>query len=86
MSERQKENLLLWIDLIFKVGTPLGLLALFFLKSSFATRPELDALSARISALENAIAVMTEQNHTNERQDKRLEDHEQRLRVVEQSR
>lgn len=83
MSEAQRENIARWADLIFKIATPIALAALFFLKSSFATRPELQAVSDRISAIEATLAVMVEQNRTNERQDKRLEDHETRLRVVE---
>ncbi len=83
MSDKQHETLSRWFDLAYKVAVPLGIAALFFLKSSFATRPELIALGDRIGALEGTIAVMVEQNHTNERQDKRIEDHEQRLRAVE---
>lgn len=83
MSDKQRENIARWADLVFKIGTPLALAALFFLKSSFATRPELQAVSDRISAIEATLAVMAEQNRTNERQDKRIEDHEIRLRAVE---
>ena len=83
MSEETRESLARWADLIFKIGTPLALAALFFLKSSFATRAELQVVSDRISGIEAALAVMIEQNRTNERQDKRLDDHESRLRGLE---
>jgi hypothetical protein len=83
MSDKQRESVARWADLTYKIGVPLGLAALFFLKSSFATRAELQGMASRIDGIESAIAVMIEQNKTNERQDKRIEDHEIRLREVE---
>lgn len=86
MSEKQREALTKWADLLYKIGVPLGLAALFFLRSSFATKPELQLVADRITALERTLAVMAEQNKTNERQDGRIEDHEQRLRRIESAR
>ncbi len=83
MSDKQREALTKWADLIYKIGVPLGLAALFFLKSSFATKAELEAVASQVRELQSTLAVMVEQNRTNERQDKRIEDHEQRLRLVE---
>lgn len=83
MSDDQKERITWGLDLAYKISVPIALAALFFLKSSFATRPELDAIADRISGVETAIKVMVEQSKTNERQDTRIEDIEHRLRVIE---
>lgn len=83
MSDANREAIGRWVDLVFKIGTPLALAALFFLKSSFATKAELEAVSVQVRELQGAIAVMVEQNRTNERQDQKLADHESRIRVLE---
>ena len=83
MSDKQRAALSGWVELLYKIGVPLGLAAIFFLRSSFATKEELESVAVRISAMERALAVMAEQNLTNERQDKRIEDHEARIRALE---
>jgi hypothetical protein len=74
-------------DLIFKIGTPLGLGCLFFLKSQFVTTEEFKAYMTlrdeRINKIEMTLAVMAEQNRTNTRQDEVLSDHEKRIRLLE---
>lgn len=86
MSHETKESIRYWIDLLWKVGTPLGLFALFYLKSSFATHDEVANVGRRVADVESAIRVMVEQNKVNDRQDEQLRDHEGRLRVVEAKR
>lgn len=83
MSDETKQRVAQWVDLAYKIGVPLGLAALFFLKSNFATRAELQQISDRVVGIESLIAVMAEQNKTNQRQDDRIADHEQRLRALE---
>lgn len=83
MNESQRETLGRWTDLIFKVGTPLGFVALFYLKSTFATHDEVLAVGARLDRMEITLTVMIEQSKTNERQDKRLDDFETRIRAME---
>lgn len=89
MSDRtnlQKSYII--VDIFFKVGTPVALAALFFLKSQFVTKAEYDAANfkdgKRLQDIEITLRVMAEQYYTNERQDAKITDHEQRLRVLEQ--
>lgn len=83
MSDSQRAALNRWIELIYKVGTPLGLAALFFLKTQFATKDDLSLLAARLDRLETAVLVMTEQNKVSERQQRQIDDHEARVRLLE---
>ena len=85
MSNETKASLSWWIDLVFKVGTPLGLAALFYLKSSFATHDEVANVADRVGKVETALRVMVEQNRVNDRQDESICDHEQRLRSLERA-
>lgn len=86
MSEKQRAHLTRWVDIIYKLAVPLGLAALFFLRASFVTKPELEAVSTQVREIQRTLAVMAEQNRTNERQDKRMDDHEARLRALELNR
>lgn len=83
MSEAQRQKVGWWVDLAFKLGTPLALLALFFLKSEFVTRDDFAVLADRLSKSETAILLISKENEINLRQDVRLDDHEQRIRVLE---
>jgi hypothetical protein len=83
MTVPQRETLSRWVDLIFKVGTPLGFAALFYLKGTFATHESVAKVADRIANVETALTLIIEQNKTNERQDKRIDDHETRLRALE---
>ena len=56
---------------------------MYFLKSSFVTRSELAAIESRMNQIESTIAVIVEQNRTNERQDAKLADHDARIRGLE---
>lgn len=84
MSNDTKATLNFWIDLLFKLGTPIGLAALFFLKGTFASHDEVAAVGDRVSRIETAIQVMVVQNKVNDRQDDQLRDHEGRIRAAEQ--
>jgi type II secretory pathway component PulJ len=86
MSEAQRQRIGWWVDLVWKFGTPLALAALFFLKSAFATKDDLTALENRLTKTETAILLITKDAEVNQRQDKSLEDHEQRIRVLERVR
>lgn len=77
------EDLSFWADIVFKVGTPVVLCAMFFLRKSFASHEEVRAVNERVTAIETAIKVMVEQNKVFERHERRLEDHETRLRGLE---
>lgn len=72
-----------FFDIMFKVGTPLGLALVAWLGSQFATKGEVDELKTKVSEIEKILAVMVETNRVNERQDKTLADHEDRLRRLE---
>jgi hypothetical protein len=70
-------------DIIFKIGTPLGLALVAWMGSKFATQAELDALEGQVNEIQKVLAVMVEQNKVNTRQDLVLTDHEDRLRLLE---
>lgn len=83
MSSETKASISWWVDLVFKFGTPIGLLAIFMLKSSFATHEEVSHVAERVGHVETALKVMVEQNRVNDRQDEALRDHEARIRAQE---
>ena len=76
-----KTNALL--DIIFKIGTPLGLLLVAWMGTQFASKEEVDTLQSKVSEIEKVLAVMVETNRVNERQDKDIADHEARIRSLE---
>lgn len=71
------------VDIVYKIGTPLALAALFFLKSQFVTKEQYQKDMDRISQIETTLKLMAEQNRVNDRQDAQLVDHEQRIRNLE---
>lgn len=83
MSHETKAAISWWVEIIWKVGTPLALLALFWLKGTFATHGEVQAVADRVGKIETALSVMAEQNKVNHRQDETLRDHEIRIRTLE---
>ena len=72
-----------FFDIMFKVGTPLGLALVAWLGSQFATKGEVDELQKKVTEIEKILAVMVETNRVNERQDKALGDLEDRIRKLE---
>jgi hypothetical protein len=86
MSDRTKESVRWWVDVVWKVGTPLGLAALFYLKSQFASVDEMKAAEDRLTKIETAIQLLIKDNEQDQRQDQTLRDIENRLRLVERAR
>ena len=89
MSSEQRERFGFWVEIIFKIGTPVaGLIiafAVLFMSANFASRPELERTNERITAIEKILIAMQEANKVDDRQDILLHDHEQRLRTLEKS-
>jgi len=72
-----------FFDIMFKIGTPLGLLLVAWMGSQFATKSEVSDLKIKVSDIEKVLAVMVETNRVNDRQDDILDDHELRIRKLE---
>ena len=72
-----------FLDIVFKIGTPLGLLLVAWMGSQFATKTEVGELKGKVSEIEKVLAVMVESNRVNDRQDKDILDHEDRIRKLE---
>lgn len=72
-----------FFDIMFKIGTPLGLVLVAWMGSQFATKNEVDELKGKVSEIEKILAVMVETNRINERQDEVIADHESRIRKLE---
>ena len=72
-----------FFDIMFKIGTPLGLVLVAWMGSQFATKSEVDDLKVKVSDIEKVLAGMVETNRVNDRQDEILDDHESRLRKLE---
>ena len=72
-----------FFDIMFKIGTPLGLLLVAWMGSQFATKAEVIDLKGKVSDIEKVLAVMVESNRVNGRQDKTIDDHEKRIRDLE---
>lgn len=72
-----------FFDIMFKIGTPLGLVLVAWMGSQFATKSEVDDLKGKVSEIEKVLAVMVETNRVNDRQDEDIADHERRIRALE---
>ena len=72
-----------FFDIMFKIGTPLGLVLVAWMGSQFATKSEVDDLKGKVSEIEKVLAVMVETNRVNDRQDEASADHERRIRALE---
>lgn len=57
--------------------------AMLWLNANFVSRVEFEKMSERLAKVETAIVLLIEQQKAVDRQDKRIDDHEQRLRVLE---
>jgi hypothetical protein len=71
MSNDTKNSIAWWI------------VAVFYLKATFATGEDVRALSDRITKSETAILLLTEKQKDDIRQDDLIKDHEIRLRNLE---
>jgi hypothetical protein len=71
-----------------KMATPLGVLAMLLLQSQFVTRGEFaksqELVDSRLSKIETVLIRMETGAETDKRHDLKLEDHEQRIRKLEQ--
>lgn len=72
-----------FFDIMFKIGTPLGLVLVAWMGSQFATKSEVDEIQGKVSEIEKVLAVMVESNRVNDRQDDDIDDHESRIRKLE---
>jgi len=88
MSSEQREQLTWWVDLIFKMGTPLIMVVLAYsvmwMRANFASSSDVAIALERIGKVETAILLMAKDNEVNARQDKALFDHETRIRWLEE--
>jgi hypothetical protein len=72
-----------WLSIAGRIVTPLGVLALLWLNTQYATKSELRQVQDDLRGVETAIKLLIEQNKVNDRQDSVLIDHENRLRELE---
>jgi hypothetical protein len=75
-----------WLSIAGRIVTPLGIIALLWLNTQYATKSELRQVQDDLRGVETAIKLLIEQNKVNDRQDSVLVDHENRLRTLEHMR
>ena len=82
------ESLAKAIDLASRWVTPAGILVVIVLQSQFVSRTEFEAasekLSGRVEKIEQVLIRMEANAETDKRHDAKLEDHETRIRRLEQ--
>jgi hypothetical protein len=90
MSTAQRERIQWWVEIIFKVGTPLGIIlvgaGLNWLTAHFAPRDEFAKLAARVDAIERLLIRMESREATDQQHGTMLADHEGRIRALEKLR
>lgn len=90
MSEKQKERITWWVEIIFKIGTPLGILlvgaGLNWLTANFAQREEFAKLAGRVDAIERLLIRMESREVADQQHGALLADHEGRIRALEKLR
>lgn len=90
MSDSVPQRAAGWVDFVFKLSVPVMIGVSFYLNATFASKEEVRALvksqEDRVTKAETAILLLTKDNETNTRQDKALDDHETRLRLLEKTR
>lgn len=84
MAETKTQKINNYVDILFKITTPLGLLLLLFLNSQYVTRPEFDKISKAVNKMSVSIELIVERSKENERQNSSLSDHEGRIRNLEE--
>ncbi len=72
-----------WIALIGRVVTPLGIVALIFLQTQFASKTEVKELKSQTQKLETAVTLLVEQQKRMDSYDRKLEVFSDRLRQLE---
>jgi hypothetical protein len=83
LSDNARRMTSWYVEMIYKIGVPIALAGLYFFKTSFTTHEDHKAVISRVLRLETAIEIMIEANKTNDRQDARIHDFEQRIRYLE---
>ena len=68
---------------IYRAMVLIALCIIGWLNQNYASRAEVGELGQRMTVLETTIKVMIESNKINDRQDVTLNDHENRLRTLE---
>lgn len=70
-----------WVDILFKlavvVGPFIGVIVIHYLKTWFVTHEDFNKIVPRIDSMERTILLMANQRN-------QLDDHEDRIRVLEQ--
>jgi len=80
------QDLVRYWDFALKVATTIALLAVALLGTKFVTKEEFMAANNRIERIEAVLIRMEQNAETDKRHDSKLEDHEQRIRKLEQNR
>ena len=87
MSEETKKQLLRNFDFAAKIAAFIGPFALgaalLWLNANFVSRAEFEKMSERLSKVETAIVLLIEQQKSVDREARRIDDHEQRIRALE---
>ena len=78
------QDLVKYWDFALKVATTIALLAVALLGTKFVTKEEFIAANNRIERIEAVLIRMEQNAETDKRHDVKLEDHEQRIRKLEQ--
>lgn len=80
-----QETISKYFDLCLKVATTAALLIVAMLGTKFVTKEEFVAANARIEKIEQVLIRMEQNAVTDTRHDNLLNDHEQRIRRLEQT-
>ena len=72
-----------WVALFGRVVTPIGIIALIFLQTQFASKTEVEALKLQMNKVETAIILLVEQQKQMSVIDGRLYNMEERTRQTE---
>lgn len=87
MSDEAKKQLIKNFDFAAKVAAficPFALgAAMLWLNANFVSRAEFEKMSERLSKVETAIVLLIEQQKSVDREARRIDDHEQRIRALE---
>jgi len=79
------QDIVKYWDFALKVATTIALLAVALLGTKFVTKEEFMAANNRIERIEAVLIRMEQNAETDKRHDSKLEDHEQRIRKLEQN-
>lgn len=87
MSDKQREAISWWMEVVFKVGTPLSVAlvgaVILWLNANYATRAELRDVSNQVAGLREMLIRLEEGKRTDERHEQALHDLDGRVRALE---